>query len=166
MEIPARMTTRGRMCPAFQIDECFAEEVQKRKWSYTTKGYFQGWLDRKVVRLHRFIWKLHTGEWPKQQIDHINRDPLDNRIANLRDVSQSENMKNQTPLCKLGKKRSKKSGLPTGVGFDSRRRSRPYQAKIQVGVRNKHLGLFATPEEASARYQREVESMKAALSQT
>jgi cytoplasmic iron level regulating protein YaaA (DUF328/UPF0246 family) len=45
-------------------------------------------------KAHRLAWLIHYGEWPKQVIDHINRQPNDNRIMNLRDVSYSENIKN------------------------------------------------------------------------
>jgi hypothetical protein len=163
MEIPARMTREGGVCPAFQIDECFAEEVGKLKWTPHGSGYFVSRVNGKRVTLHRYIWLLHTGEWPKMEIDHINRDSLDNRIANLRDVSHSDNMKNRPPM--LGVPIKKKSGFPTGVYCQPNRRL-PYYAYIWVNGKQKRLGRFLTPEEASARYQREVESMKAALSQT
>ena len=45
--------------------------------------------------LHRLAWLYMTGEFPKQQIDHINRNSLDNRWKNLRDCSASENMLNR-----------------------------------------------------------------------
>ena len=48
------------------------------------KGYF----------VHRLIWKLVYGRDPFGQIDHINRDPLDNRLRNLRIVTPSENSRN------------------------------------------------------------------------
>jgi HNH endonuclease len=46
------------------------------------------------VLAHRIVWALHYGAWPTQYIDHINRVRLDNRIANLRDVSRLENARN------------------------------------------------------------------------
>ena len=45
--------------------------------------------------VHRIIWKLLTGKDPEGQIDHINNDPLDNRIENLRDVTTGENQQNK-----------------------------------------------------------------------
>ena len=44
--------------------------------------------------LHRVIWLIETGEWPKQ-IDHINGDPADNRWTNLRNVENTRNMRNK-----------------------------------------------------------------------
>lgn len=46
----------------------------------------------------RVCWFLHYGEWPKDQIDHINLDRSDNRIENLRVCSYSENMCNREKL--------------------------------------------------------------------
>ena len=42
---------------------------------------------------HRLAWLLHYGEWPKLSINHINGVKDDNRIANLEDVSLSENVR-------------------------------------------------------------------------
>lgn len=59
------------------------------------RGYVVvSFLGRKFTA-HRLAWLLHYGEWPTQVIDHINRKKADNRIANLRDVTQAENLKNR-----------------------------------------------------------------------
>ena len=47
-----------------------------------------------TVSTHRLIWALQTGEWPKQQIDHINGVKDDMRFSNLRDVSAKINHRN------------------------------------------------------------------------
>ena len=57
-------------------------------------GYLGGTLFGQKVKAHRVIWALEHGEWPEENLDHINHDKQDNRIANLRQVSQAENMKN------------------------------------------------------------------------
>jgi hypothetical protein len=44
---------------------------------------------------HRVIWLWNNGAWPTGDVDHINGDRADNRIKNLRDVTRSENIKNQ-----------------------------------------------------------------------
>lgn len=51
-------------------------------------------LNGKQYRCHRIIWFLHYGEWPKGEIDHIDRNKLNNHIENLRDVTRSENQIN------------------------------------------------------------------------
>ena len=60
----------------------------------TVRGYVRFSFGGVSHHAHRLAYALGTGAWPKQIIDHINRDPSDNRLENLRDVSQSENLKN------------------------------------------------------------------------
>lgn len=57
-------------------------------------GYRTVFIDNKGYYAHRIVWLLLTGDWPKQQIDHINRIRHDNRPVNLRDVSKAENARN------------------------------------------------------------------------
>lgn len=47
-----------------------------------------------AVFSHHIAWSWLTGRWPERHIDHVNRNRSDNRAANLRDVSQSENIRN------------------------------------------------------------------------
>ena len=88
---------------------------------------------------HRIAWLYHYGKWPEGVIDHINRNINDNRITNLRDVSQGDNTRNR------GKISTNTSGY-NGVYFN---KSRGYwYAQIKVDGRNKHLGTFDTKEAA------------------
>ena len=70
------------------------------------KGYLYVslYLDRqrKDVYLHRLVWALVYGRFPKQ-IDHLNGIKTDNRLVNLREVSQSENDQNRLMPWKMGK---------------------------------------------------------------
>ena len=56
------------------------------------------------VSAHRLIWAFHYGHWPNGEIDHINRNRKDNRIINLREVSQSINYKNAIKPNPLGER--------------------------------------------------------------
>jgi hypothetical protein len=48
----------------------------------------------KQYRAHRVIWEMVYGEPPKNTIDHIDGNPSNNRLENLRDVSHAENRRN------------------------------------------------------------------------
>lgn len=91
---------------------------------------------------HRVIWLIVHGEWPVGQIDHINRCPSDNRICNLRDVTQAKNKANKGMLSNntLGFK-----GIARNYG------RKPWKAQIWHGG-SIHLGSFDTREEAHAAY--------------
>ena len=48
----------------------------------------------RFINYHAAVWAWHNGCFPTMQIDHIDLDPTNNKIENLREVSQSENMMN------------------------------------------------------------------------
>jgi hypothetical protein len=58
------------------------------------KGYRQIWVDGQRFKAHRLAWFYMTGAWPRRQIDHINGVKDDNRFANLREASNSQNQQN------------------------------------------------------------------------
>lgn len=82
--------------------------------------------------------------WPTISIDHINQVRDDNRIQNLREVSRSENQQNR------GMSKNNNSGFK---GISWHKKSNKWQAQIHFQGKRQHLGLFHTPEEASAAYQ-------------
>ena len=100
-----------------------------------------GRLFNKTYSAHRIAWLMYYGEWPKNQIDHINQDPTDNRIENLRDITNSENSKNRT-LQKNNKVNF------NGVFFD--KQTSRYRAQIKVDGVKKCLGRYDTLKEAIA----------------
>jgi hypothetical protein len=107
-------------------------------FSPNNNGYLDGMIFRRMYRAHQVAWALHYGEWPKDQIDHINGDRSDNRITNLRVVSRSENCRN-TKL---------RSNSKTGVLGVYRHKHR-WRATIYDGG-SRHIGLFDTFEDAVA----------------
>ena len=60
------------------------------------------------IQMHKAVWAWHNGCFPTLQIDHINGNGFDNRIGNLREVTQSENQRNQHRQWKP----NAKTGLP------------------------------------------------------
>jgi len=106
-------------------------------------GYVNISIDRRIYLGHRLAWLLYHGRWPLQYIDHINCNPSDNRIVNLREASHHENMCNS---------RNRNKKLLKGVTLASHNVSRPFQAQIRVHRKNVYLGCFTTQEEAHAAY--------------
>ncbi len=94
-----------------------------------------GTLLGEVFLAHRIIWKMVYGENP-DTIDHINGDPSDNRLSNLRNVTQAENNKNKAMF------RKNKSGHPGVVQVDYG------MWKVQIGT--KYIGCYADLETAIA----------------
>ena len=84
-----------------------------------------------------------AGTFPPDETDHINRDKTDNRFANLRAVTKSENMHN------IGKYKCNTSGYK-GVSYQKCRKK--WYASIRLNNVHKNLGRFSSPEEASAAY--------------
>jgi hypothetical protein len=102
-----------------------------------TYGYRVIRIDRVLYKAHRLAWLYTYNRWPVGLLDHINRAPGDNRIANLREVTQSENMHNSS--------RTTQSGVP-GVRWRAERNK--WVAQIRVGYRTHVLGSFPTKQEA------------------
>lgn len=92
---------------------------------------------------HRLVWAMHHGKFPDKFIDHINRDKTDNRIENLREVCQTQNMWNtEKPLSKYSGRR--------GVTWCKRRKK--WKAQIRVFGKQVNLGNFDCPELAEFVY--------------
>lgn len=104
------------------------------------EGYLRVRVHGKRYQAHRLAWLLSTGSWPSQQLDHINGQKTDNRIANLRECSNAQNMQNQ------GKSSRNSSGVQ-GVSWD--KRDKKWRSYICVNGTQIHIGLFETLEAAA-----------------
>jgi hypothetical protein len=108
----------------------------------TSTGYRKIRINNKLYYSHRLAWLYHFGIFPKNKIDHINGIRDDNRIENLRDVSDSENAQNQrVAMC------TNKLGI-LGV---CKHRGR-FRATIKTNDVQTFLGYFDTPEKAYMAY--------------
>ena len=107
------------------------------------KGRINVGFQGKTYKAHILAWVCQTGEWPTHQIDHINEDPSDNRWANLRAATKSQNMRNITKI------KSNTSGHK-GVGFH--KETKKWRAYIKADGISYHLGLFPSKEDAIKAY--------------
>ena len=108
-------------------------------------GYRVIAVDRRDYGAHRLAWLFEHGAWPAGVIDHINGDPADNRISNLRDVAQTSNSQNQRRPHK-----DKKSCQLIGATWDKSLGN--WKAQLTHQKKTIYLGRFATAEEAHAAY--------------
>ena len=107
-------------------------------------GYLNIKIDHKHYKVHRLAWLYVHGEWPNDQIDHINGDRADNRISNLRAATRSQNKQNARKA-----RSDSRSGL-IGAMWDTK--NNKWVSRIMVDGKRKYLGLFDEAEQAHAVY--------------
>jgi HNH endonuclease len=107
-----------------------------------TRGYTHIKIHKHAIPAHRLAWLYVYGEWPSMALDHINGNPYDNRIVNLRLATTAQNEANR--------RRDKGKSLPKGVR--AMNRGGGFQARIRVAGKPIHLGAFRTIEDASQAY--------------
>jgi hypothetical protein len=149
-------------------------EVARRIWSYSPDtgeivylvprgnaqigdraGHYDGNKGYRRVRVfghyigeHRLAWLLYYGEWPLEQLDHINGIKDDNRICNLRPASNSQNAVNKPA------RNDNKLGVK-GVFYEKNMtRIKRYRAVIKINGKQKSLGYFLTVDEAKEAYKK------------
>ncbi len=117
---------------------------------YTNEqGYRMVGIDSKPYGVHRIIWLWHYGYLPENQIDHIDQDPQNNHINNLREVSMACNLRN------TGNRKTNTSGVK-GVGWH--RLTKTWWAAIGVMGKKINLGYHKNFDDAvMARYKKEKE---------
>lgn len=112
-----------------------------RKQKIGTVCFAIGLLSKHYLA-HRVAWTYMTGEWPAQQIDHIDGDSMNNRWVNLRLADSRLNAEN---------KRKARSDNASGL-LGVNRRGSVFIARIGSMGRSIYLGRFASAQEAHAAY--------------
>lgn len=105
----------------------------------TPQGYLHGRILGMGFLAHRVAWAIHTGQWPENEIDHLNGDRKDNSILNLREVLPSENRKN-TRL------RSDNTSGACGVYWD--KDLQKWRAAIGLSGKSIHIGVYQNKDDA------------------
>ena len=108
-----------------------------------SQGYYEGRIFNSGFLAHRVAWAIWHGRWPDAFIDHINCDRKDNRICNLREADNGQNMQNRGP------QKNTTTGIK-GVYFDNE--NQKWRAMIAINGRSKCLGRYGDKNEAAAAY--------------
>lgn len=107
-------------------------------------GYLRTEVGGFSCLVHRIIWLHYFGNWPEQILDHKDRNPANNRIENLQDISQTLNSQNR------GASRCGSSAFK-GVSWNSR--DRRWAVRIRHSGKSLYLGYFTDEQEARSVYQ-------------
>lgn len=102
-------------------------------------GYRYITLFGERYKASRLAWLYMTGEWPINQIDHINRDRLDDRFCNLREVTNAQNQHNRS---------LNKQGTITGIQGVYFTNNNTYMARLKHKGKYVFRKNFKTLEEA------------------
>lgn len=109
----------------------------------SASGYLKIKVEGHPYYAARLAWFYMTGRWPKEMIDHVDQDKLNNQWSNLREAWRSQNIAHKRGWAKSGFK---------GVRHRAKCPNRPWVAFIKANGRVRELGSFVTPEEANAAY--------------
>lgn len=108
-----------------------------------TKGYRRIGIRGEKHGAHRLAWLYVHGHWPSEHIDHIDGNRDNNAIANLREATNGENLRNRGP------QRDNTSGFK-GVTWDRERGK--WTAQINLRGKHHHLGRFDNKKDAARAY--------------
>lgn len=114
--------------------------VNKPAGGINYDGYRRIYLDGKNYFAQRLAFLYVHGSWPSLQMDHINGKRDDNRMANLREATSSENKHNQVLS------RKNKSGFK---GVCWHKSAKKWQARVMLNGKAQYLGLFENIEDAA-----------------
>lgn len=122
----------------------------KEAFTHTgSHGYKLGGMFGTVYKAHRVIWSMYTGYWPKELIDHINGNKIDNRIENLRESGYLGNAQNN-----MGRER-----VSIFKGVSWHKRVLKWQAQIRSNNKTVYLGYYDSEIEAHRAYCRASEEL-------
>ena len=106
-------------------------QTSKNAGCIKSNGYVVISINYKTYTAHRLAWLYMYGEFPKNCIDHINNNRLDNRICNLREATKQENNRNSLKSIK------NKSGIK-GIHWNKARNK--WVAQITINYKIKTIG--------------------------
>lgn len=122
--------------------------IGKKAGSKMKNGYYHIQFNGKYIYLHRAIFFMHYGYLPKL-VDHIDGDPSNNKIENLREATTAQNSWNQ-------KFKRSASGFK-GVTWN--KQNKKWQPQIKANNKKFYLGKFANLDDAIIAYQKAAEKL-------
>lgn len=129
-----------------KVDDHLFEYLNQWKWQARFDKHINGFYAVRrvhksgIIIMHRLIMNTPAG----LVCDHINKDTLDNRVQNLRNCTNRENIRNSAA------KKNNKTGYK-GVSILPNKKNR-YRALITVNGNTIHIGVFETAKEAAIKY--------------
>ncbi len=114
-------------------------EVGEPGGNTSSKRYLMVMVLGRTLQVHHVVWFLTNNRWPEQPLDHIDGDSLNNAPENLREVSQSQNLKAY----------AKTHGAVGYRGVNLFKSRSKYRARAYVDGKRKHIGYYDTAEEAA-----------------
>lgn len=122
------------------------EEAGSLMAASTMKSYFVIKINQKKYLLHRIVYALATGSDPADmEIDHVDRNGLNNNPLNLRLATRANNCHNQ---------KIRKSNSSGAKGVYWCKRTMKWHSRIKTNKKNLNLGRFACLSEAAAAYEK------------
>ena len=105
-----------------------------------SKGYLQLVVDGKTYTVHRLIWMWHYGYMPENAIDHIDKNTINNKIENLREVSR---------VCNLRNSKQQDRTISGVKGVYWRKNDNSWCSKISINAKSIYLGSSTCKIEAA-----------------
>lgn len=110
---------------------------------YDRHGYLMISIGYRKYFAHRLAWLYVTGEWPREEIDHINGRTGDNRFDNLREATRRQDLMNTRPH------KGNRSGIKGVSWYPQTSR---WHARIQFKGKQRSLGYYHSRDDAAAAY--------------
>jgi hypothetical protein len=126
----------------WRVNRGAAKVAGKRAGSIHKSGCRVVMLSGCLEKEARVIWCYVYGHWPILQIDHINGDECDNRVSNLRDISNAMNCQNKRRAPSTNK-HGMLGASPVG---------HKWRAQIKVEGKKIYLGMYETAQQANNAY--------------
>lgn len=138
-----------RDCELYRKGSKGGVKIGSQAGTLRSDGYRAIQINGKIYQEHRLIFLYHHGYSP-EFLDHIDGNPLNNSINNLREATNQENGMNR-------KKNKSINGKPTSSiykGVTRAKHAKKWTAQIQIDGKSKYLGSFISEIEAAKAYNR------------